>query len=107
MHPVHRAPIPAGLAEEGGEAQAQGRLRGALRLHICKREASFHPPMCEISSIYMFWCRYGNAEVRYSICSVIMQRVVGMTHVGREDQQHAHAYALEKRRALDVNVCPL
>jgi len=42
--------------------------------------------------------RYGNEEVRYAICSVIMQRVVGMTQVSREDQQHAHAYAVERRQ---------
>ncbi len=40
--------------------------------------------------------RYGNSEVRYAICSIVMQRVVGMTHITREDQQRAHTYALQK-----------
>ncbi len=32
----------------------------------------------------------------YAICSIVMQKVVGMSRVSREDQQHAHAYALRK-----------
>lgn len=43
--------------------------------------------------------RYGSAEVRHAICSIIMQRVVGMTHVSREDQRAAYRYALEKMKA--------
>jgi hypothetical protein len=39
---------------------------------------------------------YGTLDVRYTICSIVMQRVVGMTHVSRDDQQHAHTYALKK-----------
>lgn len=48
-------------------------------------------------------CRYGSADVRYAICSVIMQRVVGMAHVSREDQQHAHAYALKCKKGVEEN----
>lgn len=33
--------------------------------------------------------------MRYAVCSLVMQRVVGMTHVSREDQQAVHAYALK------------
>ena len=51
---------------------------------------------CIESLTKCLWCSYGNADVRYSICSIILQRVVGMTHVSREDQRHAHAYALQK-----------
>ena len=32
--------------------------------------------------------------MRYAVCSLVMQRVVGMTHVAKEAQQAAHAYAL-------------
>ena len=41
-------------------------------------------------------CSYGSPDVRVAICSIIMQRVVGTTHVSREDQQYAHAYAMRK-----------
>jgi hypothetical protein len=37
--------------------------------------------------------------VRYAICNIVMQRVVGMTHVDREDQHQAYAYALAKLEA--------
>lgn len=33
--------------------------------------------------------------MRYAVCSLVMQRVVGMTHVSRGDQQAVHAYALK------------
>jgi hypothetical protein len=39
--------------------------------------------------------RYGNPQVRYAVCSIIMQRVSGMAHVSTEDQRDAHSYALE------------
>jgi hypothetical protein len=41
----------------------------------------------------MFYGRYGNCRVRHSVCSIIMQRVVGMTHVDRDVQRAAHRYA--------------
>lgn len=46
--------------------------------------------------------RYGNARVRYAVCSIIMQRVVGMGSVSRDDQQAAHAYAEKKRRSENM-----
>ena len=49
--------------------------------------------------------RYGNARVRYAVCSIIMQRVVGMGSVSREDQQIAHAYAERKMRGEAPSVC--
>jgi len=39
--------------------------------------------------------RYGSARVRYAVCSLVMQRVVGMMHVARADQQAVHLYALK------------
>lgn len=45
-----------------------------------------------ICDLYIY-CRYGTPQVRYAVCSIIMQRVVGMTHVSNEDQKDAHGYA--------------
>ena len=42
------------------------------------------------------WCRYSSAHVRYSICSIILQRVMGMVCISKDDQKAAHAYALHK-----------
>ena len=38
--------------------------------------------------------RYGSARVRYAVCSLVLQRVVGMTHVPKPEQQAVHTYAL-------------
>ncbi len=40
--------------------------------------------------------------MRYAVCSLVMQRVVGMTHVSREDQQAVHAYALKLLRKEEL-----
>lgn len=48
-------------------------------------------------------CRYGSAQVRYAICSIIIQRVTGMACIAKQDQQAAHAYALRKLEEEDDN----
>lgn len=42
--------------------------------------------------------RYGNAQVRFAVFNIIMQRVMGMAKVSREDQQGAYAYASRKMK---------
>lgn len=37
--------------------------------------------------------------MRYAVCSLVLQRVVGMTHVPKQEQQAVHAYALDLLRA--------
>lgn len=34
--------------------------------------------------------------MRHAVCSIVMQRVVSMMHVSKEDQQAAYAYAEAK-----------
>lgn len=40
--------------------------------------------------------RYGDPNLLYAVCSIILQRVFGMTSLAQADQKQAYAYALRK-----------
>ena len=53
-------------------------------------------------------CRYGSPQVRHAVCSIVLQRIVGMCggqqgfRVGRKEQQTAYAYAQGKKARAEI-----
>ena len=48
--------------------------------------------------------KYGDAAVRRAICGIVLQRVVGMTNLSREDQRIAAEYCEEAAKQWQLKL---
>lgn len=68
-------------------------------IHVCILFCSYgivHMVGSGLMHVCILFCSYGSTQVRYAVCSIVLQRVMSMASIAKDDQRRAYAYAVEK-----------